>query len=193
MDENESFDVAVAGAGPVGLLLAGDLAHNGVRVVVLERSPAPSSTPKANGVVGHASLELARRGILAGTGLRVVSPPRFSFGPLVLDLGFGPRNPLHILPIPQGRLEDLLERRAIDRGVQIRRAHEVIGFAQTETDVTATAATDDATRFVHARYLVGCDGARSPIRKQAGIGFPGITSDESPGWRASRFPPAGSR
>jgi 2-polyprenyl-6-methoxyphenol hydroxylase-like FAD-dependent oxidoreductase len=96
----EVFEVAIAGAGPVGLLLAGELAACGIRVVVLERAEAPSSIPKANGIVGHAAIALTRRGVFAGTRLRVVSPPRFQFGPLVINLGFGPGNPLHILPIP---------------------------------------------------------------------------------------------
>ena len=82
---------------------------------MFERAAAPSALPKANGIVGQSALDLAERGLLAGTGLRVISPPRFQFGPLVLDLGVGPENPLHILPVPQRRLEDLLERRAVAR------------------------------------------------------------------------------
>jgi choline dehydrogenase-like flavoprotein len=109
-DTPQHWDVAIVGAGPVGLLLAGELAARDIRVVVFERDDAPSPIPKANGVVGHSAVELAKRGILAGAGLRVVSPPQFQFGPLMLKLGLGPRNPLHILPVPQRRLEELLAR-----------------------------------------------------------------------------------
>jgi 2-polyprenyl-6-methoxyphenol hydroxylase-like FAD-dependent oxidoreductase len=172
-----SWDVVVCGAGPTGLLLAGELAARGVRVVVLERAETPDHFPKANGVVGHAAVELARRGVLAGTSLRVVSPPRFQFGPLALKLGIGPGNPLHVLPIPQRRLEELLERRATEAGAAIRRGCEVVGFAQSDTEVTVDVRTAGATSALRARYLVGCDGAHSLVRKRAGIGFPGFTSD----------------
>lgn len=171
-------DVAIVGAGPVGLLLAGELAQQGVRVLVFEEADAPSIIHKANGIVGRSAVELAKRGVLAGTGLRVVSPPRFQFGPLALRLGFGPRNPLHILPIPQRRLEELLERRAVEHGAEVRRGHEVIGLVQAESDVTIEIRRGGDALSARTRYLVGCDGARSVVRKQAGIGFPGFTSDQ---------------
>lgn len=176
-DTPQHWDVAIVGAGPVSLLLAGELAAKDIRVVVFERDAAVSRIPKANGVVGHSAVELARRGVLAGTGLRVVSPPQFQFGPLMLKLGIGPRNPLHILPVPQRRLEELLERRANQHGAPVHRGHEVLGFAQDDTSVVAEIRNDHGTSRVSARYLVGCDGAHSLVRRHAGIGFPGYTSD----------------
>ncbi|MHA7987575.1 FAD-dependent monooxygenase [Rathayibacter sp. CAU 1779] len=170
-------EVAVVGAGPVGLLLAGDLAERGVRVVVLEQAAEPHTEPKANGVVGSAAVALAKRGILTGTRLRVVSPPRFQFGSLPLRLGFGPGNPLHILPVPQRRLEELLERRAVAAGAVIRRGCEVAGFTQDADGVDTEVRDGGETASVRALYLVGCDGAHSVVRKRAGIGFPGFTSD----------------
>jgi 2-polyprenyl-6-methoxyphenol hydroxylase-like FAD-dependent oxidoreductase len=108
----------------------------------------------------------------------VVTPPRFQFGPLVLNLGFGPGNPLHIVPIPQRRLEELLEDRAVTRGAQVRRGHEVVSFSQTDEEVAVDVCAAGAKSAVRTQYLVGCDGARSLVRKQSGIGFPGFTSDE---------------
>ena len=177
-DAPDHWDVAIVGAGPVGLLLAGELAERDIRVAVLERAESPSLIPKANGIVGHAAVELAKRGVFAGTRLRVVSPPRFAFGPLVLKLGFGPGNPLHILPIPQRQLEELLEHRAVQHGAEVSRGHEVVGIEQTERDVAVDVRHGDITTLMRARYLVGCDGAHSLVRKHAGIGFPGFTSDE---------------
>jgi 2-polyprenyl-6-methoxyphenol hydroxylase-like FAD-dependent oxidoreductase len=159
-------------------LLAGELAVQGLRVAVFERDALPSSLPKANGIVGQSALDLAERGLLAETGLRVSSPPRFQFGPLVLDLGAGPENPLHILPVPQRRLEELLERRAVTHGTRVCRGYEVTGFTQDDVGVVVELRAGDAPTAVEARYLVGCDGAHSFVRKQAGIGFPGFTSDE---------------
>ena len=177
---HERWEVAIVGAGPVGLLLAGQLAERHVRVVVLERADAPATLAKANGIVGRTAVDLHRRKILAGPGLRVLRPPRFQFGSLVLRLGIGPLspgNPLHILPIPQLRLEELLQARAIGLGAHLRRGLEVTGFAQDVDGVTVDVHSGDAASTVRARFLVGCDGAHSLVRKQAGIDFPGYTSN----------------
>lgn len=179
-NDDQPWEVAIVGAGPVGLLLAGQLAERRVRVVVLESADGPATLAKANGIVGHTAVELHRRKILTGPGLRVLRPPRYHFGSLVLRLGIGPfspGNPLHILPIQQRRLEELLETRAIRLGAEVRRGHEVTGFAQHGDGVTVEVRTLDATSTVPTRFLVGCDGAHSLVRKQAGIAFPGFTSD----------------
>ena len=169
------LDVVVVGAGPTGLLLAGDLADAGVRVVVLDRAAEPVQIPKGNGVVGRAVLELQRRKLLRGTGLRVVRPPRFRFGPLALELGLL-RGPLHVLPVPQHRLESLLAERAARLGATILRGHEVTAFEQDGEGVTVQAAAGGSAAELRARHHVGCDGARSFVRKSLGIGFPGVTS-----------------
>ena len=167
-------DVIVVGAGPVGLLLAAELAATGAHPVVLERLAQPAETPKANGVVGRAAVELRRRGVLRGTGLRVVRPPRFGYGPFTLNLGLL-RSRLHALPVPQRRLEEHLERYAVSRGASVLRGHELIGFEHDDTRVTLHVSTAESEVSLYARYLVGCDGAHSPVRKHLGIGFPGVT------------------
>ncbi|MEV0133004.1 FAD-dependent monooxygenase [Dactylosporangium sp. NPDC050688] len=171
----DTLGVVVVGAGPTGLLLAGDLAAAGVRVVVLDRNAEPVQTPKGNGVVGRAVLELRRRKLLRGTGLRVVRPPRFRFGPFTLELGLL-RSPLHVLPVPQHRLELLLAQRAVRLGATVQRGREVTGFEQDGDGVTVQAAAGGSPVELRTRYLVGCDGARSFVRKYLGIGFPGVTS-----------------
>jgi 2-polyprenyl-6-methoxyphenol hydroxylase-like FAD-dependent oxidoreductase len=169
------LDVVVVGAGPTGLLLAGDLAGAGVRVAVLDRTAEPVQIPKGNGVVGRAALELRRRKLLRGTGLRVVRPPRFRFGPFTLELGLL-RSPLHVLPVPQHRLESLLAERAARLGATVLRGREVTGFEQDGNGVTVQATAEGSSVELRARYLVGCDGAHSFVRKSLGIGFPGVTS-----------------
>lgn len=169
------LDVIIVGGGPTGLLLAGELAAAGIRPVVLESAERISEIPKANGIVGRVGVELRRRGLLRGTGLRVVRTPRFRFGPLTLNLGLL-RSPLHILPVPQRQLTELLQRRAISLGASIRREHEFTAFTQDDTHVAVRVKTQDGAAELTARYLVGCDGAHSPVRKQAGIAFPGTTS-----------------
>jgi 2-polyprenyl-6-methoxyphenol hydroxylase-like FAD-dependent oxidoreductase len=167
--------VVIIGAGPTGLFLAGELAATGVRPIVLERATQPVQTPKGNGVVGRSVVELRKRNLLRGTALRVVRPPRFRFGSFALELGLL-RSPLHILAIPQWRLEALLEERAVRLGATVLRGIEVTAFEQDEGGVTIQASRDGSDVNLRTRYLVGCDGAHSLVRKRLGIGFPGITS-----------------
>jgi 2-polyprenyl-6-methoxyphenol hydroxylase-like FAD-dependent oxidoreductase len=172
------MDVAIAGGGPNGLLLACELALAGVRPVVLERLPERATMPKANGLVGRVVPALDRRGLyarLSGGDRPPVPVPAFQFGGLTLALSALADNPMHILPIPQRRLEELIEQRAVELGVEIRRGHELVALSQTADRVTAEIAGPQGRYELTARYLVGADGGRSTVRKQCGIGFPGIT------------------
>src|SRR4029453_18462705 len=69
--------------------------------------------------------------------------------------------------------EQVLEGRARELGADLRRGHELVGLSQDPDAVTAEVAGPDAVYRLRARYLVGCDGAHSLVRKQAGIAFPG--------------------
>ncbi|MDN3358353.1 FAD-dependent monooxygenase [Actinomadura sp. DC4] len=172
------MDVAIVGGGPNGLLLACELALAGVRPVVLERSPERPAMPKANGLVGRVVPALDRRGLyalLSGRDEPPAAVPGFQFAGLPLALSALEDNPMHILPIPQRRLEELLEGRATELGVEIRRGHELVALGQTADHVTAEVEGPRERYELTARYLVGADGGRSTVRKQCGIGFPGIT------------------
>ncbi|HVV25124.1 MAG TPA: FAD-dependent monooxygenase, partial [Pseudonocardiaceae bacterium] len=172
-----SDDVVIVGAGPNGLMLAAELALAGIRPTVLERLPEPSPLPKSNGLVGEVVRLLEYRGVLKdfARGATHVGPvPSFRFGPLSLDLT-RTNSQLLILPVQQQRLEQLLTERARQLGVRIERDRELVDLTQDADGVTLDIA-GQATRTT--RYLVGCDGARSVVRKRAGIGFPGYTSTE---------------
>jgi 2-polyprenyl-6-methoxyphenol hydroxylase-like FAD-dependent oxidoreductase len=174
-----SQDVVIAGAGPNGLMLACELALAGVDPVVLERLPEPSPIPRANGLVGLVVRMLDYRGLLErlAAGAPFVGPvPRFQFGGVPLDLRRLRPGPLHVLPIPQRRLELLLAERACELGATIRRGHELLGLAQDAGGVTLDVRGPDGEYRLRTRYLVGCDGAHSLVRKWAGIGFPGTSS-----------------
>jgi 2-polyprenyl-6-methoxyphenol hydroxylase-like FAD-dependent oxidoreductase len=172
MSNQTDTDVVIVGAGPTGLMLAGELAQAGVRTTVLDRNEQPVTIPKGNGVVGRSALELRSRGLLRGTGLRAVRARRFRFGPSTLELGWI-GSPLHILPIPQRRLEALLEQRATRLGAKILRGREVAGFEPDDDGVTVHSGV-----ALRTRYLVGCDGAHSLARKHLGFVFPGVTSTD---------------
>ena len=173
--------VVIVGAGPAGLMLAIELRLAGVEPIVLERLPEISEIPKGNGLVGHVVRTLDYRGLLEP--LRAESTytgpvPGFSFGPLHLDFSGLPESPLHVLAIPQRRLEHVLATRLAEVGGAVRRGHEMTSFEQDDSGVTVSVTGPDGRYQLRAGYLAGCDGAHSPVRKLAGIGFPGYTTPE---------------
>jgi 2-polyprenyl-6-methoxyphenol hydroxylase-like FAD-dependent oxidoreductase len=175
-----SVDVVIIGGGPNGLLTACELALGGVRPVVLERLAERPTRPKANGLVGRVVQALHYRGLYERLARNPRPPwavPQFQFGALTLNLSILDDNPLFILPIPQRELEAALEERAHELGVEIRRGHELVRLSQTEDGVVVDVAGPDGAYQISARYLVGADGAHSQVRKQSGIGFPGLTDD----------------
>jgi len=169
------------GGGPTGLMLAAELRLCGADPVVLERLPQVSEIPKGNGLVGQIVPMLDYRGLLdrfrahatfAGPALR------FGFGPLQLSLSRLGHSPLHIMAIPQRRIEQLLGERLAELGGTVRRGHELTGLAQDPGGVTLHVRGPDGGYLMRAGYVVGCDGAHSLVRKRAGIGFPGVTYPE---------------
>ncbi|WP_342746062.1 FAD-dependent monooxygenase [Actinoalloteichus hoggarensis] len=172
----------IVGAGPVGLMLACELRSAGVHPLVLERQPRIRDVPRANGLSGQI-LELLRcRGLLdrfeAASAGPVHPAPRFPFGEVHLDFSGLDDPPLRGLSLPQPRLERLLEERALELGADIRRGREVVGIDQDTDGVIARVHGPGGEHLVGARYLVGCDGARSGVRDRAGIPFPGTTYPE---------------
>ncbi|PYI65378.1 hypothetical protein CVV68_18265 [Arthrobacter livingstonensis] len=171
--------VVIVGAGPVGLMLACELAGAGIAPVVLERAVEPSAMPKGNGLVGEIATVLAKRGLLRGQkGLHAIPVPRYSFGALPLRLNPLRPNALRILPIPQRRLEQLLEARARASGVDIRRGHAVTGFHDDGEGVLVEVASGPGGYTLDAGFLAGCDGAHSFVRHHLGIDFPGTTGSQ---------------
>ena len=174
-------DVIIVGAGPTGLMLAGELGRAGVRPLVLERHPQIRDIPKAGGLSGQI-LELLRyRGLLerfeaSGTGPRPA--PRLPWGGIHVDFTQLADPPMEVMPLPQPQLERLLAELAREHGAEIRRGQEVVGLSQDDATVTADVRGSDGRNRVTARYLVGCDGASSRVRDLAGIPFPGVTYPE---------------
>ena len=174
-----AFDVVISGAGPNGLMLAGELALAGVRPLVLESRTGPSEEQRANGMVGQVVPLLDRRGLYERLGQngRPQPAPSYMFAAFPLPLHELAHNPVYTVLVPQRRIEAMLAERAAELGVEIRGGHTLAAMAQTD-DLVAIDVDGPAGRYrVEARYLVGADGGRSVTRKLAGIDFPGVTTD----------------
>ena len=179
MTENR-VDVVISGAGPNGLMLACELALAGVRPVVLEKLPAPSEEPKANGLVGQVIRLLDIRGLYSRfTGSDEPPKPMYDwiFSGMRVPLFGMEDNPLYGMPIQQPRLVRLFLERAEELGVDVRWGHELTGVQTSTGGVTVGVSSPDGDYAIETTYLVGADGGRSTVRKQAGIDFPGYTSN----------------
>ncbi|MFJ4691865.1 FAD-dependent monooxygenase [Streptomyces sp. NPDC088766] len=172
-------DVIVVGAGPTGLMLAGELRLGGARVTVVERLTEPTGQSRGLGFTARAMEVFDQRGLLPrfGQGDTLAVSALGHFGGVQFDYTaledahFGARG------IPQDQTEAVLEDWARRLGADIRRGWEVTGLSDTFLDgdhVEITLATGRGTQRLRAAYLVGCDGGQSAVRKAAGFDFPGL-------------------
>ncbi|MEU4245426.1 FAD-dependent monooxygenase [Actinoplanes sp. NPDC026619] len=169
------YDVIIAGCGPTGAMLAAELRLHEVRVLILEKETEPASYARIVGLHIRSLELMAMRGLLerirergrqrpAGAYFAAIDKP----APEGLDSAHA-----YLLGIPQPVIVDLLEKHAIALGAQVRRGAAVTGLDQDDDGVTVELAGGERLR---SRYLVGCDGARSTVRKLLGVGFPGEPS-----------------
>jgi len=163
--------VVIAGGGPTGLMLAGELALAGVDVAIVERRPnqdLPGS--RAGGLQSRTIEVLDQRGIadrfLAEGQVAQVA----GFARIRLDISDFPTRHPYGLGLWQKHIERILAGWVAELKVPVHYDTEVTGFAQDDAGVDV--ALSDGQRL-RAQYLVGCDGGRSLVRKAAGIEFPG--------------------
>jgi 3-(3-hydroxy-phenyl)propionate hydroxylase len=163
--------VVIAGGGPTGLMLAGELALAGTDVVIVERRANQEVDGSRAGGLHSRTIEvLDQRGIAERFLSEGQEHPFVGYAGTFLDISDFPTRHNYLLALWQSRIEPILAVWVGELGVPILRGCEVVGFAQDDTGVDVELSGDTSLR---AEYLVGCDGGRSLIRKAAGIDFPG--------------------
>ena len=180
----QQSDVLIVGAGPTGLVLALWLTKSGTKVRIIDKTAGPGTTSRALAVQAR-TLELYRQLDLTDTvvarGHRVpagnfwIKGERKARIPLE-DIGKG-LTPYPFMQIfPQDEHEKLLVERLEALGIHVERQTELLDFTENNDDVIARLRGPDGREHDHhARYLAGCDGARSKVRETIGTGFPGGT------------------
>ncbi|MFE5704661.1 rifampin monooxygenase [Rhodococcus koreensis] len=169
-------DVIIAGGGPTGMMLAAELRLHDVDVLVLEKEVEPNEQVRSLGLHVRSIEILDQRGLLERfleQGTQYPGGGRFAGidkpWPEHLDTAHA-----YILGIPQPVTDRLLGEHAAELGADIRRGSELVGLSQDADGVTVELAEAGSLgKQVRARYLVGCDGGRSTVRKLLGVGFPG--------------------
>lgn len=178
MNTNDT-DVIIVGGGPVGLFLGCLLLQDGISCRILEHRNQPSEHTRSIGIHPPALERLTEIGIvdeLIGEGIAVTDGVAFANSKYLGTLTFESCPPPYqfVLALPQFVTEGILERRLFELdGSALIRGVEVSGVAEDADAVIVTANQNDRSMRWHARYVVGCDGRNSQVRKSIGIAFPG--------------------
>src|SRR5262245_59906888 len=163
--------VVIAGGGPTGLMLAGELALARVDAAIVERRESQElAGSRAGGLHARTIEVLDQRGIADRFLSRGQVDQVASYALVPLDISDFPTRHNYGLALWQNHTERILADWVAELAVPIYRGREVTGFAQDDTGVDVELS---GGRSLRAKYLVGCDGGRSLVRKIAGIGFPG--------------------
>jgi pentachlorophenol monooxygenase len=175
--------VLIAGAGPIGITAAIELARRGIACRIVDPLDEPPQYAKAVGVQPRTLEVFEGMGVLR----RIMDAATQMRGQMVyvngekvaqLDMTLPDDVPFGFVAIPQYATERILREELAMRGVQVERGVRLAGFEQDTEGVTATLAGDHGDRTMRAAYLVGADGAHSTVRKALGLTFEGAAFEE---------------
>lgn len=168
--------VVIAGAGPTGLMLAGELALAGVDVAIVERRESQTlDGSRAGGLLARTIEVLEQRGIAD----RFIAEGQKHEVSMFTGASFStglPTRHNYVLALWQKHIERILAGWVDELGVTIYRGRDITGFVQDDSGVDVEISGGESIR---ATYLAGCDGGRSVVRKTAGIEFPGLDATTS--------------
>jgi 2-polyprenyl-6-methoxyphenol hydroxylase-like FAD-dependent oxidoreductase len=171
MQETADHEVVIAGGGPSGMMLAGELTLAGVDVAIVEpRADHELESARSRGLHARTIEVLDQRGIAERFLAEGYTAQVQIYAGIVLDISDFPTRHNYGLALPQKHFERILGGWVDELGVPMYRERVVTGFTQDGNGVDVELSDGHMLR---ATYLVGCDGGRSVVRKAAGIGFPG--------------------
>ena len=175
-------DVLVVGAGPTGLMLANQLGRRGVRVTIVDHHSGPAQQSRAMAVQARTLEIYSKMGVIDQAlelGLRATGGNLWANGTWKARIPLGDigkdQSPFpFVLALGQDDNERILGDKLRDDGVAVQWNTELVAIEQHSTHVDATLRQPDgSTRILRSPWVAGCDGARSAVRDQCGIGFPG--------------------
>lgn len=176
-------EVLIVGAGPVGSAAAVELVRHGVRCRLVDALPAPTHYAKAVGIQPRTLEVFEQMGVLReilDAGIQLRGQYLYTNGTETgtTDLTLPPDVPFGFVGIPQYATERILWERLAATGIRVERGVELVGFSQDGSGVEAVLSDAHGEHTVRARFLVGCDGAHSTVRKALGLTFEGAAFPE---------------
>ncbi len=173
----------IVGAGPTGLVMAHELARDGIQCRLIDKAPHRAMESRAIAIHSRTveTFELMRLAdAFLGAGHRITGVNMYGESGRIAHAAFGmldTRYPF-VLGVPQDETERILEERVARLGVRVERNTELVSLAQRASGVSARLRTADRVEEVEPDWLLGCDGAHSTVREQLGISFSGATYPE---------------
>lgn len=182
--ERERLPVLVVGAGPTGLVLAGELRRRGIAVRLVDKATTPTDQSRAIAV--HARTleifdELGIASALVARGVPAEGVTMMSGGVEIANLDFAglPTKFPFALCVSQVETEAVLTELLHARGGEVERGRELVSFAERDDAIEATVRSEAGEEIIRAAFVVGCDGSHSAVRHQVGAKFEGYTYEET--------------